>query len=56
MELTDRQLGLLENAVFLWLTILPPVSDEVQRELGELLNQLSRMRSSTVVGGEHSTG
>jgi len=56
MELTDRQLGLLENAVFLWLTILPPVSDEVQRELGELLNQLSRMRSSTVVGGEQSTG
>lgn len=56
MELTDRQLGLLENAVFLWLTILPPVSAEVQRELGELLNQLGRMRSSAVVGGEQSTG
>lgn len=55
MELTDRQLGLLENAVFLWLTILPPVSAEVQRELGELLNQLGRMRSASVVGREQST-
>jgi uncharacterized protein YktB (UPF0637 family) len=55
MELTDRQLGLLENAVFLWLTILPPVSAEVQKELGELLNQLGRMRSALVAGGEQST-
>lgn len=55
MGLTDRQLGLLENAVFLWLTILPPVSAEVQKELGELLNQLGRMRSASALEREQST-
>jgi uncharacterized protein YktB (UPF0637 family) len=46
MQLNERQIGLLENAVFLWLTILPPVSTEVQKELGELLKDLGKMHAS----------
>ncbi len=43
MDLNERQIQLLENAVFLWLTVLPPVSSEVQKELGELLESLSAL-------------
>lgn len=46
MELTSRQFQLLENAVFLWLTVLPPVSDEVQGELVSLLESLTERRCS----------
>lgn len=47
MHFNERQIGLLENAVFLWLTILPPVSTEVQKELGDLLKDLGRMHAAS---------
>lgn len=50
MELTGRQLQLLENAVFLWLTVLPPVSDEVQKELVSLLESLTVKKSEVMSG------
>jgi hypothetical protein len=50
MELTGRQFQLLENAVFLWLTVLPPVSDEVQGELVALLESLTENRSAPGIG------
>ncbi len=40
MNLNGRQIGLLQNAVFLWLSVLPPVSEEVQNELSDLLSHL----------------
>jgi uncharacterized protein YktB (UPF0637 family) len=46
MNLNNRQIGLLQNAVFLWLSVLPPVSEEVQNELSELLSTLCETQSS----------
>ncbi|MBN1288577.1 MAG: hypothetical protein JXA49_02945 [Actinobacteria bacterium] len=49
MDFSLRQLLLIENAVFLWLTVLPPVSEEVKGELNTLLGQLSEVHATTAV-------
>ncbi|MBN2167717.1 MAG: hypothetical protein JW738_00615 [Actinobacteria bacterium] len=49
MDFSLRQLLLMENAVFLWLTVLPPVSEEVKGELNALLDQLSEVHTTAAV-------